>query len=318
MSSSVIVIIYNIGLQCHISKANPKTVIGDRNRLRQILLNLVGNAIKFTNQGSVVISYSHHLLSQNLYEFRFVIADTGIGIDGENIHKLFNPFTQADSSINRLFGGTGLGLAICKRLVELMNGTIWVESGGQVGGNPPRDWEIEQSRYSSQGSVFYFTITLPQLDIAKPFTTNGYISAGDISTQLGIHADQFPIKILIVEDNILNQKIASLMLKRLGYEADIVASGQECIEALTSQSDQSSYDLVFMDIQMPIMNGLDATIAIRRNLTIVQPWIVALTADAMPEDQVTCMQVGMNDYMSKPVDLNAIARSLIEFVNRKV
>ena len=251
----------NINLQCHVNSINSTTVVGDSLRLRQILINLIGNAIKFTNQGYISISYNRKFITANTYEFRFSIADTGIGINCDSIHKLFKPFTQADASINRQFGGTGLGLAISKRLVELMGGTIWVESRGKVGGYPPSDWVIRSN--DNTGSTFYFTIILPVIAIPPTITTNK--SGSFLPDNNKISFEQFPIKILIVEDTILNQKIIVLMLQKLGCQADVVNDGSKCVAIFSNQDSQTTYDIIFMDVQMPVMDGLTATRAIRQS-----------------------------------------------------
>ena len=300
----------NINLQCHVNSINPTTVVGDSSRLRQILINLIGNAIKFTNQGYISISYNRKFIAANTYEFRFSIADTGIGINCDSIHKLFKPFTQADASINRQFGGTGLGLAISKRLVELMGGTIWVESRGKVGGYPPSDWVIRSN--DNTGSTFYFTIILPVIAIPPTITTNK--SGSFLPDNNKISFEQFPIKILIVEDTILNQKIIVLMLQKLGCQADVVNDGSECVAIFSNQDSQATYDIIFMDVQMPVMDGLTATRAIRQSSLLTQPWIIALTADAMPEDYEACMNAGMNDYMCKPINIKDVERSLLKYI----
>jgi PAS domain S-box-containing protein len=300
----------NISLQCQIHDNLPKNVIGDSSRLRQILINLMGNAIKFTQSGSVEMRISGQLINSNpdrlTYDFRFAIADTGIGLDNEQIQKLFYPFTQADASINRKFGGTGLGLAICKRLVELMQGTIWVESRGAVGGNPPLDWVSEGL---SQGSTFHFAIALPlgkQAPIKRQVETFSEIKVIDQET---------PIKILLVEDNVFNQKVALLMLKKLGYKADVAGNGREAVEHVSEKlNSANAYDLIFMDVQMPIMDGRTATKIIRENsASKIQPWIVALTADALPDDQQACHDSGMNDYISKPVHIQELVRVISNY-----
>ncbi|WP_103668573.1 response regulator [Pseudanabaena sp. BC1403] len=303
----------NTNLQCHVNSMTPTTVVGDSSRLRQILINLIGNAIKFTEQGYISISYDRKFITANTYEFRFSITDTGIGIDRNCIDKLFKPFTQADVSINRQFGGTGLGLAISKRLVELMGGTIWVESRGNVGGNPPSDWVI-RSNENTQGSTFHFTIAVPV--IAAISTVKAIDNLGSaLSNANKISFEKFPIKILIVEDNILNQKIVILMLKRLGCKADTVNNGSECMEVIADQDFNLAYDIIFMDVQMPVMDGLTATRAIRQSSSLrTQPWIIALTADALPEDYKACMSAGMNDYMSKPINTKDIERSLLKYL----
>ena len=304
----------NINLQCNIDSNAPTTVLGDSARLRQILINLVGNAIKFTEQGYISIGYSYKLIVANTYEFRFSIADTGIGIDSDRIDKLFKPFTQADASINRQFGGTGLGLAISKRLVELMDGTIWVESRGKVAGNAPSNWVTEYSDDNSQGSTFYFTIILPIVEASQtkqPVNQLGYL----LTHQKKPNFEHFPINILIVEDNILNQKIVLLMLQKMGLQAEIVSNGSECVEMLCNQESKLTFDFIFMDVQMPVMDGLTATKIIRQaSSSETRPWIVALTADALPEDYNTCINAGMNDYISKPINIKQIERSLLKYI----
>jgi PAS domain S-box-containing protein len=303
----------NINLQCHINNPSPITVIGDSSRLRQILINLIGNAIKFTQQGNISISFNRKFIGSNIYEFRFAIADSGVGIDGDHIDKLFKPFTQADASINRQFGGTGLGLAICKRLVELMGGTIWVESRGNIGGEPPSDWALSHSDDNNQGSTFHFSIVLPSVDKSTPPPKVVNNIAQPLPNEISF--EQFPIKILIVEDNIFNQKIAFLMLKKLGCQAEVVNNGSECVNIIFDQESNLAFDLIFMDVQMPVMDGLTATRRIRNlSSSPTYPWIVALTANILPEDRQACFDSGMNDYISKPIHIKEIERSLSAYI----
>jgi PAS domain S-box-containing protein len=291
----------------------PTTVIGDRTRLRQILLNLIGNAIKFTKQGQVEMTVhgkfkpigtdlSTDLKSDRNYELNFAISDTGIGIKKEQIDKLFQAFTQADSSINRKYGGTGLGLAISKRLVELMGGTIWVESMGSMGGYPPSDW-ISVSQADDQGSVFYFAIAV-SIPVSKAEIISQSQQASSLDSNLIYPelATNFPLRILLVEDNSVNQMVAQLLLKRLGYQIDTVENGFEAIQATQNKR----YDLILMDLQMPKMDGLTATKLIRSRPLNSKAQIVAMTADAMPEDRQACFDAGMDDYISKPVVLSEI------------
>jgi PAS domain S-box-containing protein len=292
-------------------------VIGDYARLRQILLNLVGNAIKFTQSGQVSISVSGKPLDEEVegkesvpaafldeelgvkkkYQLKFAISDTGFGIKGDHIDRLFQPFTQADASISRKYGGTGLGLAISKRLVELMNGTIWVESFGQVGGNPPADW---QPLIDTQGSIFYFEIVV----LTRPMSEQP-LGVTNQKNAIDRHfAEKFPLKILLVEDNNVNQMVASSILKKLGYQIhDIANNGLEVLQALQN----NTYDLILMDLQMPKMDGITATKIIRTEL-MSQVSIVAITADVLPADRQACFDAGMNDYISKPIDIQEIMR----------
>ena len=295
----------NIDLQYMIAPDIPNLLIGDQTRLRQILLNLIGNAIKFTPQGQVSISVNGRFLKANQYgkyQLEFAIADTGIGIQGDRLQQLFQAFTQADASISRKYGGTGLGLVISKRLVELMGGRIWVESFGQVGGNPPLNWQTQEP---SQGSTFYFTISVSvSAAIGEP-----QASIAPKANKLLAHdklAEMFPLRILLVEDNIVNQMVATRLLQKLGYQADLANNGLEAIEAVQKQI----YDLIFMDVQMPEMDGLTATKLIREYLmdSKHKVQIVAMTANAMPEDRQACLDAGMNAYISKPINIQEIIR----------
>ena len=278
----------------------PSQFIGDRTRLHQILLNLIGNAIKFTQSGHVAIAVKGQSPNSKAepYQLTFAVRDTGLGIQREYLAELFQAFTQADASISRKYGGTGLGLAITKRLVELMGGTIWAESFGNVGGNPPLNW---LPTLDSQGSTFYFAIALFP-SFSTPQTAKLDSSTLPIDAQM---AEQFPLRILLVEDNLFNQKIASLTLKKLGYQADLANNGLEAIAAIQ----EKIYDLVLMDVQMPEMDGLTATRHICQNL-IERPWIVAMTANVLPEDRQACFDAGMNDYISKPFKVQDIVQIL--------
>jgi PAS domain S-box-containing protein len=285
-----------IQLDYDISTNTPIALIGDSSRLRQILLNLIGNALKFTASGSVSIGVSSKLLEDsntNQHELTFMVKDTGIGISSDRLNMLFRAFSQADTSISRKYGGTGLGLAISKSLVELMGGTIWVESLGNVGGNPPLNWLPTSP---TQGSAFYFTIVLSAVAIGSQSQKQPVLNT--IDPQM---AAKFPLRILLAEDNPVNQKVAIFTLKKLGYQVDIANNGLEALNAVRQQT----YDLVLMDVQMPEMDGLTATRLIRQ-LTGSQPRIVAMTANALPEDRQTCLDAGMDDYLSKPFNIQAL------------
>lgn len=295
------------GMQPHL----PLTIIGDEHRLRQVLLNLVGNAIKFTNEGNVSLYASY--LTQNIPNDRqpqtktflhFQVTDTGIGIPSDRMAMLFNPFTQADNSISRQYGGTGLGLAICKNLVELMGGNIWVESLAQVGGNPPLNW---QPSASTQGSIFHFTITIstPVLNRELTTVTNPVIHPAEIDLFANhpLTENKSQLRILLVEDNPMNQRLIFLIMQKFGYIIDTVNNGLEAIRALQAQT----YDMVLMDVQMPEMDGITATKWIRQNLAN-QPHIVAVTASSSGTDRQSCLAAGMNDYIRKPVNIQEIIR----------
>jgi PAS domain S-box-containing protein len=388
----------------------PEVVIGDLTRLRQVFVNLISNAVKFTEEGEVLISASSRRLGGNCYEFHFAVKDTGIGISADNMYRLFKSFSQIDASTTRKYGGTGLGLAISKRLVELMGGMIWAESG------------------LGKGSVFHFTIIaearsaepkayqssdqpmlagkrllivdgketnlkimkqlallwhmLPEtatnakdaLDLARASAFDAAILGAEIkgmdllafgseirqyqrqiplilSASFGVkkfddcsqfnafltrpikpsqlyeslrkifddkpsidviapdrqHYDVHKLRILLAEDNAVNQKVALRMLKKIGYRADLAANGLEVLQAL----EHLHYDVVLMDVQMPEMDGLEATRAIRERLPPEdQPMIIAITAYALEGDRERCIKAGMDGYISKPVNLHELTDAL--------
>jgi PAS domain S-box-containing protein len=256
---------------CRMPDETPDAVIGDRTRLQQVLLNLAGNAIKFTELGNVEIGL--HAVSQDGEAcLEFTVRDTGIGIPPSGLERLFQPFAQADASMARRFGGTGLGLSICKSLVEMMGGRIWVES--ELG----------------KGSTFYFTVRLPLTkelpsDFEAPVTVPAVACA--------------QLRILLVEDNPANQKLATYILQDRGHLVEMAGDGQEAV-VLT---EQNRYDVILMDVQMPEMNGLEATAAIRKREGAGRRVpIIAMTAHAMKSDREQCLAAGMDAYLSKPIN----------------
>jgi PAS domain S-box-containing protein len=388
----------------------PEMIIGDLTRLRQIFVNLISNAVKFTEEGEVLVSASSRRLGGDSYEFHFAVKDTGIGISADNMYRLFKSFSQIDASTTRKYGGTGLGLAISKRLVELMGGMIWAESG------------------LGKGSIFHFTIIsearsaepkayqssdqpvlagkrllivdgretnlkimkqlallwhmLPEaasnakdaLDLARASAFDAAILGADIqgmellalaseirqyqrkmplilSASFGSkkfddcsqfnafltrpikplqlyeslrkifddkpsievivpdrqYDDVHKLRILLAEDNVVNQKVALRMLKKIGYRADLAANGLEVLQAL----EHLHYDVVLMDVQMPEMDGLEATRVIRKRLPPEdQPIIIAITAYALEGDRERCLKAGMDGYISKPVNLHELTDAL--------
>ena len=281
----------------------PDAICADEARLRQVLVNLLSNAVKFTRQGEVEVRVKALPLPAELFEIQFSVRDTGIGISGETAGRLFQPFSQADASTSRKYGGTGLGLAISKRLVELMKGRIWFES------------------VPGRGSTFYFTIRanscarpVAPLSAAQPAgeesrpasaPSEGGLEGqmnglkGQIKEQMKGQRQPGDLRILLAEDNAVNQRMAILMLRKLGYHADSVANGIEVLSALGRQP----YDLILMDVQMPEMDGLEATREIRRRWGKNSPKIVALTAHAIAGDREMCLLAGMDDYICKPISL---------------
>ncbi|AFY57826.1 signal transduction histidine kinase [Rivularia sp. PCC 7116] len=414
----------NLNLAYMIDSQTPTLIIGDVTRVRQIIVNLLSNAVKFTQAGEVCVSVSGRQLSSELstndYQIKFSVSDTGIGIPQEKIQRLFKPFSQVDASMTRQYGGTGLGLAISKRLSEIMDGTMWVESTVGVGStfhftiaaqsvasagisnldniqphlsgkrllvvdSNATNRNILTLQMEKWGIVVFAASTTsealelvnsrkdfdmaiidmqtPQVDglnlaaeihgvpgceqlpivmlssvdrvtqqqlvakskfvalLNKPikqsqlYDTCVRILCGKQISNLSSTSkvddmqlsEQLPLRILLVEDMPLNQKVALHMLQKLGYSADVAANG---LEALTSLRRQE-YDIVFMDVQMPEMDGLQATRCICKEWSPpLRPWIIAMTANAMQGDREECLNAGMNDYLSKPVRIDALVQAL--------
>lgn len=266
-------------LEVEIDENIPQVIRSDRLRLRQILLNLLGNAIKFSKSGTVAIRCERTAGGK----MELSVWDQGIGIAPDAFNRLFQPFSQGDTRATRVHGGTGLGLVISSELSHLLGGSMWLSSGGQSAGEVPEGWKAPQDVPGSQ-----FWVRLP-------------LKAGKLEPAVAPAAtpaviDKGPLKILVAEDNKVNQMVIRETLSKLGHEVHLVGSGKAAVEALHQQS----YPLVLMDLQMPEMDGLEATQMIRRQLG-EGPWIVALTANAFTEDRERCLQAGMNDYLSKPV-----------------
>lgn len=271
-------------LVCTMNDDVPKNLMGDVTRLRQILVNLLSNAVKFTDEGGVDLS----VISQkkgDSHELCFTVRDTGIGIPPERMSRLFKSFSQVDMSISRKYGGTGLGLAISKRLIEMMGGKIWAES--EVG----------------KGSVFHFTILADQALSAE--TAKQPAQKSEVRSQI-----DSSLRILLAEDNIVNQKVVLRMLKKLGITADVAANGIEVMQALERQP----YDIVLMDVQMPEMDGLEAARTIRQRWDEQErPHVIALTAYALEGDREKCIEAGMDGYVSKPVKMEDLISILCRY-----
>lgn len=435
-----------IELAYWISPDVPSHIMSDVTRLRQILVNLLSNAVKFTTSGEVILAVEVLSVVNEVFNIRFAIKDTGIGIDSDRLDRLFKPFSQADSSITRQYGGTGLGLVICQRLSAMMGGRLWVESQGVVGGEPPsNDGKKTISPFNTlslnaaRGSTFYFTIQtkavpafasidpaisslhelagkqllivddnatnlrilslqvqawnmvahavdsgakalellsqdrkfdvvildmqMPEMDgmtLAKairrlpkgdslPLVMLTSLTKSDIPDLAAVNfaaclnkpikqsqlydllsnilasqpikvgvpsqlpvlendlAEKYPLRILMAEDNLVNQKVGLRLLARMGYRADVAGNGLEVLDALRRQP----YDVVLMDMQMPEMDGLTATRMILEEWNQTErPRIIAMTANAMQGDQAKCLEAGMNDYISKPVHVEELVRAL--------
>ena len=271
-----------IGLDYPRGPGDDGSFLGDPGRIRQILLNLVGNAVKFTGEGQVELRCAVENTGEN-GQIRFTVRDSGVGIPAEAQHKLFQAFAQGERSTTRRFGGTGLGLAISRQLVELMGGSIGFESE------------------EGAGATFWVLLTLPRSRVMPPQSPRGK-SADDAEPGLRVDA-----RVLLVEDNPVNQKVAMLQLERMGCSVDLATNGLEAIDAYK----RLEYDIILMDCQMPEMDGFEATRMIR---TLEVPGkrtpVIALTANAMKGDRDRCFASGMDDYLAKPVERRELARTL--------
>jgi signal transduction histidine kinase/CheY-like chemotaxis protein/HPt (histidine-containing phosphotransfer) domain-containing protein len=268
-----------------VSDEVPKTLVGDPDRLRQIIVNLVGNAIKFTESGSVTVDVTVASEDASGTELHFTVKDTGIGIPPHKQQRIFEAFTQADGSATRKYGGTGLGLSISSKLVSLMGGRIWVESE------------------SGKGSAFQFMVRfgkaseMPEASLHPPTPQSE-----------GLPESRRALRVLLAEDNVVNQKLAVRLLEKEGHSVVVVGNGQEAIAAL----DRGDFDAVLMDVQMPEMSGLEATATIREKEkeTGRHQLIIALTAHAMKGDRERCLEAGMDHYLAKPIQSHELFAAL--------
>jgi signal transduction histidine kinase/CheY-like chemotaxis protein/HPt (histidine-containing phosphotransfer) domain-containing protein len=275
-----------IALETSIEEAVPDDLAGDPVRLQQILANLIGNAVKFTDRGGVTVSVTRLLREERgTVTIRCDVSDTGVGISEEVQRKLFQPFSQADGSSTRRFGGTGLGLAISKQLAEMMGGSIGVKS------------------IPGKGSSFWFTARLdPAPAVSKEERRDPLEADARPASRL-----REGLSVLLAEDNEANQIVAMIMLQKLGITPTVVPNGQEAVEAVADRH----FDVVLMDCQMPVMDGFEATRFLCRGLPKDRrPVIVAMTANALQGERERCLQAGMDDYIAKPVMLEELSRTL--------
>jgi two-component system sensor histidine kinase/response regulator len=273
----------NLALHWQVNVDAAQHFVGDPLRLGQVLLNLLSNAVKFTERGTVGLQVDARPLNDTTVELKFAVSDTGIGLSPEQCAGLFQSFSQADASTTRKYGGTGLGLAISKQLTELMHGQISVQSA------------------LGQGSTFTVTIPLKRA-AGKPMD-------GDRAAQTSVTA--LPgARLLVVEDNPVNQQIARELLTRGGVTVTIANNGLECLALL----EQQSFDAVLMDVQMPVLDGMETATAIRQRLRLNSLPIIAMTANAMCGDRDRCLEAGMNDYLAKPIEPRALWNTLAKWV----
>ncbi len=279
-------------LRLSIDRGLPAVVRGDVTRVRQVLLNLVGNAVKFTARGSVTVSAAPEPGGDpRELGIHFTVADTGIGIARDDIDRLFQPFTQADTSTTRRFGGTGLGLVISRRLAIAMGGDVWVESE------------------PGQGSAFHVRIVV-QNDTSDPRAVSR--PRPTLPQPL---ADRLPLRLLLADDNVVNQKVGAGLLKQLGYKADVVSSGLEVLHALES----TTYDVILLDVHMPEMDGLETARRIRARYASddsARPRMIATTGATSQNDHEQCLDAGMDDYVPKPLQSDLLRAALVRCGDR--
>ena len=282
-----------LALKYRLDPTIPPCLWGDPLRLGQILLNLVGNAIKFTDSGSITLSTQLLETSEASVLVQFTISDSGIGMSDEQIHKLFSPFTQADGSTTRKYGGTGLGLVISKRLVSMLGGKIWVES------------------LAGEGSSFFFTAQFgpgkeEDVPLADRHKGPGKWAIAPLTHIQGA-------RILLVEDNEINQQVAVGILESAGLQVTIATNGQEGVE----MANPERFDAILMDMQMPVLDGYEASKKIRENKFLDNLPIIAMTADAMQDDRDRCFAAGVDDYVAKPIDPKGLFSTLLKWIPPK-
>jgi signal transduction histidine kinase len=283
----------NIDFTLEYPKGAPTMVIGDVKKLRQILLNLAGNAIKFTKKGHIALRLHAKPATGNSFSWLFEVEDTGIGIAEDKIDIIFDKFIQADSFTSKRFGGTGLGLAISKKLVELMGGEIGVRST------------------LGSGSTFWFRIPFENISSSDELTAPLNIPDTTLpSNDPNQPLPQFNARILVVDDYAPNQQLAKRILEKMGCSIDVAYNGEDALNKL----EDSLYDIIFMDCQMPEMDGFEATAHIRKNSRTANSLIIAMTANALEGDREKTLAAGMNDYVSKPIRISDLEAMLQKYL----
>jgi len=312
----------DLDMSYEIDPALEGPIVSDMTKLRQVLINLVGNAVKFTNEGSIHVAARLLHDYGNALDIEFTVRDTGVGIPEEKLPLLFQPFSQLDSSMTRKYGGTGLGLAICKNLIELMGGSIRVdteqERGAtfifQIRAKRPAGQSRRENADSGAGigdePVSFSDFLAAMEETGAGSDGDGGAAAAKVEDgELRLlEEDPYSPMILVAEDNEVNQKLALRMLDRLGYDADIAQDGLEVLSRL----ERKRYRLILMDVQMPVMDGIEATRRIMESVPPERrPRVVAMTANVLPGDREKCIAAGMTDFISKPIRLEAL-RQLLE------
>jgi signal transduction histidine kinase len=282
----------NLELDFYVDEDIPQVLYGDMNRLRQVLINLISNALKFTSFGGVYLIVSLQQSDQEHLTLEFTVKDTGIGILNDKRDQLFLPFSQLDSSMSRKYGGTGLGLAICKSMVEMMGGGIHAES------------------MDEEGATFIFNIVVRYLNDEERELC--------LEDNLGLpitRREHFESSVLIVDDHPVNQKLLLSMLYKSGLSADLATDGMQAVDMVKNHK---GYELIFMNLQMPVMDGLEATAKIRGSIPLTedQPIIIAMTADVMEGIEQRCSEAGMDNYISKPLQMSSVQQILSLYSNQ--
>jgi signal transduction histidine kinase len=282
----------SVSLRAEVSPDVPRQILGDPLRIRQIVANLVSNAVKFTESGSVTVRVGGEFTQPSEFTLRITVEDSGTGIPADKLIYIFDRFTQADGTVSRRFGGTGLGLAITRSLVELHGGDIQVQS--ELG----------------RGSTF--TVTLK----CEADAAHGAVQKANVMEQVPSPSNTHgsPARILVVEDNQVNQKVVTAVLRKRGFFIELANDGQE---ALLKLNKSAAFDLILMDVQMPVLDGLEATRLIRKEARWNGLPIVAMTAHAMNGDKERCLEAGMNGYISKPVHPSLLLSTVDEFLLQK-
>jgi signal transduction histidine kinase len=283
----------SVVLRAEVAPDLPQEIHGDPLRIRQIIANLVSNAVKFTEHGEVQVRVGGKFTGPGQYQLQISVQDSGTGIPADKLLYIFNKFTQADGSVSRKFGGTGLGLAITRSLVELQGGEVQVQS--ELG----------------QGSTF--TVTLP----CGVSATAGASKEAKVASTVAPAPDpsSSAVRILVVEDNHVNQKVVTAVLRKRGFSIELANDGQEALNKLEKSA---SFDLVLMDVQMPVLDGLEATRLIRKEPRWDGLPIIAMTAHAMNGDKERCLEAGMNGYISKPVHPSLLLSTVDEFILQRI
>ena len=279
-------------LRCQIEDDVPQAVLGDPTRLRQVLLNLLSNAVKFTSTGHIGVEVRHYATASEAHLMHVAVSDTGVGIAADMQEHIFEAFMQEDTSTTRRFGGTGLGLSITRHLITLMGGRIWLEST------------------PGEGSVFHFTLPLERTEPAPS------VSAAPVMQREATASRDTPFHVLLVEDHPANQKLAIWLLERNGFRVTLAENGALAVQAL---ADGGPFDAVLMDVQMPVMGGLEATRAIRAQEAELHRGripIIAMTANAILGDREACLEAGMDDYISKPIAAKELLALLERWLQR--